>query len=76
MSRTLADMEGAETFDPASLGTCGEVCERKMLVDEAFNLGEHAWQVMRRECEEPACPARSPQAPPHQYGRAGRVRDK
>ena len=26
---------------------------RKMLADEAFNDGEHAWQIMKRECDEP-----------------------
>ena len=24
---------------------------RKMLADEAFNDGEHAWQIMKRECD-------------------------
>lgn len=35
---TLADMEGAETFDPASLGTCGEVCEDRVSDDDMIIL--------------------------------------
>merc|ERR1712216_661007 len=35
---TLADMEGAETFDPASLGTCGEVCEERVSDDDMIVL--------------------------------------
>ena len=35
---TLADMEGAETFDPACLGTCGEVCEDRVSDDDMIIL--------------------------------------
>ena len=39
---TLADMEGAETFDPASLGTCGEVCEDRVSDDDMIILKDCA----------------------------------
>lgn len=39
---TLADMEGQETFDPASLGTCGEVCEDRVSDDDMIILKECA----------------------------------
>ena len=39
---TLADMEGSETFDPASLGTCGEVCEDRVSDDDMIVLKDCA----------------------------------
>lgn len=35
---TLADMEGSETFDPACLGSCGEVCEERVSDDDMIIL--------------------------------------
>ena len=35
---TLADMEGNETFDPESLGSCAEVCEERVSDDDMIVL--------------------------------------
>tara|TARA_B110000240_G_scaffold19338_1_gene19670 strand:+ start:5095 stop:6888 length:1794 start_codon:yes stop_codon:yes gene_type:complete len=39
---TLADMEGNESFDAASLGTCGEVCEDRVSDDDMIILKDCA----------------------------------
>merc|ERR1712216_494516 len=52
---TLADMEGAETFDPACLGTCGEVCEDRVsdddMLDEVDRSLHDALCIVKRALE-------------------------